>query len=52
MLIKKTSQMYVLPPLAKCHSAIATFDLWTSKETYDVFALVFNFWAMIGNQSM
>ncbi len=44
--------MYVLPPFAKCHSVIVSFDLWTSKGTYDVFALIINFWAMIGNQNM
>jgi hypothetical protein len=43
--------MYILPPLANCHFVIASFYLCTSRA-YDVFALVINFWAMIGNQNM
>jgi hypothetical protein len=43
MLVEKTNQLYVFLALAKCHSIIATFDLWMSKGTYDVFTLVINF---------
>jgi hypothetical protein len=39
---EKTKQLYVLPCLAKCFFA-TSFDLWMSKETYDIFALVINF---------
>ncbi len=46
-LVEKTSQQYVLPTLANCFFTIATFDLWMSKEAYDVFALATktcNYW--------
>ncbi len=42
-LVEKTSQMYVLPTLVKCHFATTNFDLRMFKKTYDVFALVINF---------
>jgi hypothetical protein len=42
-LMENTKQLLVLPTLIKCHLAIASFDLWMSKGTYDVFALVINF---------
>jgi endo-1,4-beta-D-glucanase Y len=42
-LVEKINQSYVLPTLADCFSAIASFDLWMSKGTYDVFALMINF---------
>jgi hypothetical protein len=41
--VKKTNQLYVFPALAKCYYAIISFDLWMSKRTYDVFALVIKF---------
>jgi hypothetical protein len=41
--VEKTSQMYVLPTLVKCHFATTGFDLWMFKRTYDVFALVIYF---------
>ncbi len=28
-----------------------SFDLWMSKGGYDIFALVINFWGLIGNQN-
>jgi hypothetical protein len=43
-LVEKIGQMYVLPTLIKCHFAIASFDMWMSEKTYDVFTLVINFW--------
>ncbi len=36
-------QKYVLPTLKQCYFATTTFDLWMSKGTHDVFALVINF---------
>jgi hypothetical protein len=41
--VEKTKQFYVLLAFAKCYSTIASFDLWMSKEAYDVFALVIIF---------
>jgi len=41
---EKKSQLYVLPTLAQCHYAIATFEVWMSKGCYDVFALAIIFW--------
>jgi hypothetical protein len=42
-LVEKTKQLYVLLALAKCYFAIASFDLWMSKDAFDVFTLVINF---------
>ncbi len=42
-LMEKTNKLYVVLALAKCHSATTSFDLWMSKEAYDVFALVIHF---------
>jgi hypothetical protein len=42
-LVEKKNLLYVLPALVECHSTTASFDLWMSKKTYDVFALVINF---------
>jgi hypothetical protein len=42
-LVEKTKQLYVLLALAKCYFVIASFDLWMSKDAYDVFTLVINF---------
>ncbi len=36
-------QLYVLLVVIKCHSIIASFDLWMSKARHDIFALVINF---------
>jgi hypothetical protein len=41
--MEKTNKLYVVLALAKCHSATTSFDLWMSKEAYDVFALVIHF---------
>jgi hypothetical protein len=41
--VEKTKQLYVLPTLVVCYYVIASFDLWMSKEAYDIFALVINF---------
>jgi hypothetical protein len=41
--VEKTKQFYVLLAFAKCYYAIASFDLWMSKEAYDVFTLVIIF---------
>lgn len=41
-MVEKNLQIYVLPALATCVSATASFDLWISKGAYDVFALVVN----------
>jgi len=45
MLMEKTIQTYVLPTLVECHSTTISFDMWMSKGTYNVFALVINFLA-------
>jgi hypothetical protein len=42
-LVKKTKQLYVLTCLAKHFFPTSSFDLWMSKGTYDIFALVINF---------
>jgi hypothetical protein len=42
-LVEKTKQEYVLPKLKQCYFATTSFDLWMSKGTHDVFALVINF---------
>jgi hypothetical protein len=42
-LVEKIGQIYVLPILIECHFAIASFDTWMSKGTYDVFTLVIKF---------
>jgi hypothetical protein len=41
--MKKINELYVVHALAKCHFVTASFDLWMSKGTYDLFALVINF---------
>jgi hypothetical protein len=42
-LVEKTSQQYVHLALANSFSTTTSFDLWISKGTYDVFALMINF---------
>jgi hypothetical protein len=42
-LLEKTNQLYVVLALAKCYVITTKFDLWMSKGTYNVFALVINF---------
>ncbi len=42
-LVQKTKDVYVLQQLFQCMSATTCFDLWMSKGTYDIFALVINF---------
>jgi hypothetical protein len=42
-LVQKTKEDYVLPKLSQCVFTFASFDLWTSKGAYDIFALVINF---------
>jgi len=44
-LVEKTSQQYVHPALANSFSTTDSFDLWISKGTYDVFALMINFFS-------
>ncbi len=41
--LEKKKQLYVLPTLANCYSITTSFDLWMSKEAYELFALVINF---------
>jgi hypothetical protein len=38
-LMEKTKQLYVILALIKCYSTNASFDLWMSKTTHDIFAL-------------
>jgi len=45
-LVKETKQVYVLPTLAKRHSA-TSFDLWMSKVKHDVFALMINIFLIV-----
>jgi len=40
--LEKNNQLFVLPALANCYF-VTTFDLWMSKGTYDIFALVNKF---------
>jgi len=42
-LVKKSKEFYVFLALEKYHCATISFDIWMSKEAYDVFALVINF---------
>ncbi len=42
-LVKKTKDVYVLPKLFRCGLATASFNLWVSKNTYEIFALAINF---------
>jgi hypothetical protein len=42
-LVQKTKDVYVLLELSRCMLATTSFDLWMSKGTYDIFALVINF---------
>ncbi len=42
-LIEKKSQQYVILALVACFSTTTSFDIWMSKGTYDVFALVIIF---------
>ncbi len=51
-LVEKTKEIYVLPLLNDCSYVIVSFELWMSKGAHDVFALVINFWDLIGNQNM
>jgi len=37
------NELYVLFASVECYFAIMNFDLWMSKRTYDVFALVIKF---------
>ncbi len=41
--MEKTNELYVLPALEECYSTTMSFNLWMSKGTNDVFALVINF---------
>jgi len=41
--MEKTKHLYVLPASIKCHYAITSFDLWMSKPSHDIFALVIYF---------
>jgi hypothetical protein len=41
--VEKIKQVYVLPILTNCISAIASFDLWMSKSAHDIFTFVINF---------
>jgi hypothetical protein len=45
--VEKTKQKYVLPKLKKLYFAITSFDLWMSKGTHDVFALMISFFGVI-----
>jgi hypothetical protein len=40
---RKQKDVCVLQELFQCMSTITCFDLWMSKGTYDIFALVINF---------
>jgi len=42
-LVQKTKDVYVLPKLSQCVSTTTSFDLWMSKNAYNIFALVINF---------
>ncbi|KAJ7552447.1 hypothetical protein O6H91_06G055400 [Diphasiastrum complanatum] len=42
-MVAKTLERYVLPLLASCVTATASFDLWMSRGGIDTFALVINF---------
>ncbi len=42
-LVQKTKDVHVLPKLFRCMLTITSFDLWMSKGTNDIFALVINF---------
>jgi hypothetical protein len=44
-LVEKTSYQYVILALVDYFFATASFDLWMSKEAYDVFASIINFWS-------
>jgi hypothetical protein len=41
-LVGKKKQLHVLPTLVECNHVIMNFDLWMSKGTHDIFALVIN----------
>jgi hypothetical protein len=41
--VEKTKPSYVLLTLVECRSTTASFDLWMSKVSHDIFALVINF---------
>jgi len=36
-LVENTNQLYVLFSLTKCNTIIISFDLWMSKNAYDIF---------------
>jgi hypothetical protein len=40
---KRQNKNMFLPKLKTCYFAITSFDLWMSKGTHDVFALMINF---------
>jgi hypothetical protein len=42
-LVQRKKDVYVLLEFSQCMLAITSFDLWMSKGTYDIFALVINF---------
>ncbi len=42
-LVYKTKDVYVLLKKFQCALTIASFDMWMSKNAYDIFALVINF---------
>ncbi len=41
--MEKTKQIYVLPKLTNCISAMASFNLWMSKGAHDIFVFVIIF---------
>ncbi len=43
ILMEKIKNIYVLPTLIKCHFVTTSFDLWMSKASHDIFALVIKF---------
>jgi hypothetical protein len=42
-IVAKTMEVLVFPTLAQCVACIASFDLWMSCASYDIFAMVVNF---------
>ncbi len=41
--VEKMKQEYVIPKLKHCYSIAISFNLWMSKGTCDIFALVISF---------
>jgi hypothetical protein len=42
-LMENIKQLYVLQALIECHFTTKSFDLWMSKVSHDIFALVISF---------